>query len=156
MKFYTLKEATDKNLVRLTQWLNDIPDERSYLEDAHKQVSLSPERVTMFVKNGDLIALFVDKTSETMKSGKAVRGPSVRLSKSKRYKSIRHLAEILFANNPNITLEDFRDAMKREYPKSATAGIKCYGHYCWYRHHLKMQGRFRCIPRPKSFNTGQL
>jgi hypothetical protein len=149
MKINTVADAKKLNLTRSTQWLIGNAENRNHLESSHKQVMLNPKRKTMFVQGQDFrIALFVDNVAG---SGDTIRSPRVRNSKNGKYTSIRHLAETLFSKNPDLTLEQWKSAMSKEYPKSASAGMKCYGHFCYYRHHLVMQGRFRCIPRPSWF-----
>jgi hypothetical protein len=152
MNFKTVSAARAQNLIQFTTWQMNTPDERKSLESSRNQIMKNPLRKVMFVQGSDFrIALFVDNVA---KSGDTARGPRTQqISTSGKYKSIRHLAEVLFAKNPDLTIEQWKKAMMKEYPKSESAGIKCYGHYCWYRHHLALQGRFRYIERPSWFQV---
>ncbi len=150
MKFKSISDAKKLSLVQFSEWAVNTPAERSYLESTSVQILKNPLRKTMFVQGSDFrIAIFVDDVANT---GDHSRGPRTQqLSTSKKFKSIRHLAESLFSKNPNLTVQQWKQTMQKEYPKSESAGIKCYGHFCWYRHHLVLQGRFRCIERPSWF-----
>lgn len=61
MRFYTKEEAKEKGLIQLITWVRDIKSERDFIERATKQVLINPGRKAMPVKNGGLIALYVDE-----------------------------------------------------------------------------------------------
>lgn len=153
MKFFTVADAAKQNLIRSTHWLVNTPEDRQSLQSAHDQVMLNPLRKAILVQGKDFrIALFVDDVSGKVTRGE--RGPRVqKLSASGKYKSIRHLAEVIFSKTPDLDVKKWQTIMKREYPKSESAGIKCYGHYCWYKHHIVSQGRFTFIPVPSWFKA---
>lgn len=154
MTFKTEAEAVKRKLVRMTQWLQDSGDNRSFIEKSGAQIMENPLRKIMYVKASDTrISLFADNVaSTTQRKYTEVIGPKRRwLSESKKFNSIRHLAESLFSKNPKITPEEFQKAVRKEYPASEAAGIKCYGHFCVYRNDLLVKGRFQCIPKPDWF-----
>lgn len=150
MKFKKLADAAKQNLTRLTHWFINTADDRKYLESSHEQVMKNPLRKTMFVQGEDhRIALFVDRITNSGDTGRPPKS-GVR-SQNGKYTSIYHFAEVLFSKNPELTIEQWKKEMEKQYPKSESAGIRCYSHYCLYRHHLVMQGRFKYIPVPSWF-----
>ncbi len=160
MKFSKITDAKKLNLARLTSWANDTPEERHYLETENNRIMQDGSRKTMFVKldglspdleknyyrHRNMIALFVDDVAGT---GNKPLGPQNKPSKTGKYKSIRHLAEVLFSKNPDLSLARFKLEMKIEYPKSVGAStLKCYSTFCWYKHHLVNKQNFKCIEKP--------
>lgn len=143
MKFKTVADASRANLSRLTSWSKDTATERAYLTSENARITLDPSRKTMFVKSNDRrIALYANNVAG---NGDSTRGPRCNDSKSGRYKSIRHLSEVLFSKNPALTVSEFQKAVMKEYPTSSIAGITCYAHFCYYRHHIVVQKRFQYL-----------
>lgn len=63
MEFIDIDTARSKDLIPLTVWLRDIPMERVILQKGYDQVMKNNGRRAAFVKNGGLIALFVDNVA---------------------------------------------------------------------------------------------
>lgn len=152
MDFRTLDDALHIGLVRHTHWLPDSDANRKVLLTAYTQVIINPGRSAIYVRHRDTtIALFVNKQLRPADTD----GPRSRsISKSGKYRSIRHLAECLFAEKSDLDLKSFKKAMKEEYPKSPSGGISCYNHFSYYRHKLVKQGLFQCIPVPEWYKQG--
>jgi len=69
-----------------------------------------------------------------------------RISKSKKYKSIRHMMEAMFYKNQNFTSEEAMKLMKKEYPDSAYVKSN---HFPWYHTKIANCREFTIIDPPK-------
>ena len=67
---------------------------------------------------------------------------------SKKFKSVRHLLETLFAKNKNTTKEEAKKAVKKSFPDSKYLRT-AKTHYPWYKSHIVNHGEFVTIDPPK-------
>jgi hypothetical protein len=71
-----------------------------------------------------------------------------RISKSGKYKSIRHLIETLIKEDRNTTKEKVDKIVKQEYPTSSYITNPTGSHWSWYQTHIAHRGRFTIITAP--------
>ena len=76
-----------------------------------------------------------------------------RESKSGKYKSIRHLMEVLFFKDKELTKEEALKIVKKEYPGSGFAEERS-NHFSWYHTHIVNLREFVVIEPPKWANGG--
>lgn len=69
------------------------------------------------------------------KGGKTTK-PSSRISKSGKFKSIRHLMENLLAKNKKLTFEKANESVLKEYPDSKFNNV----HFSWYKNKIVSHG----------------
>lgn len=70
------------------------------------------------------------KSKKAATKKKSTAKKSTRLSKSGKYKSVRHLVETIFARKKDTTAEAMEKEVKKEYPQSA---FTAKTHYPWYK-----------------------
>ncbi len=160
MDFYPINEAQKVKLVSVTEPLLDTPVERAYIEKLQSELT-AKGRTTMMVMHGNgKISLFANRILAD--TAKKISLPFGRYkSKSKKYKNIRHLCECAFAENKDLTFEQFKSLIKKEFPDSAIIKngdvkpmpnrntSKSKMHYDQYRHWLVIQWQFQYIEKPK-------
>ena len=78
------------------------------------------------------------------------RGPrrTKRTSVSGKYKSVRNMMEILFAENKDISEDDVWDILIEEYPESSWV-VNDSNHYPWYKSTIVSNKEFTTIDPPK-------
>lgn len=86
--------------------------------------------------------------SESKKQKKKVKHIPRDKSTSGKYKSVRHLMEILFKKNKSITNEQAKKIVKKEYPNSKYLKSNTT-HFPWYRTHIAHRGEFKTIEPPE-------
>lgn len=67
------------------------------------------------------------------KKGGKPKKASTRISKSGKFKSIRHLMETLLAKNKNLDYKKAEEAVLREYPNSKFKNT----HFGWYKNKIQ-------------------
>lgn len=146
MKFYPISEAQKKNLVSITAKLRETPTEIVLIERLEKDLSLKG-RTTMFVKYKDgKIALFANdvRTSPHREYQRS------RNSTSGIYKSIRHFCECAFSKNKNLSLEQFSELLRKEYPNCKICKNETFkSNYTKYRSMIAIKWEFQCIKAPR-------
>ena len=68
-------------------------------------------------------------------------------SKSGKYRSVRHLLETLFSKNKELTKEEARAAVKKEFPDSKYLRTT-KTHFSWYKSHILNHREFVTIDPP--------
>lgn len=71
-----------------------------------------------------------------------------RVSKSGKFRNLRHLVETLIAANKDITQDKVDAAVKKEFPDSSYITNPTGTHFPWYRCHIVNHGRFTQIDTP--------
>jgi len=71
-----------------------------------------------------------------------------RISKSGKFRTLRHLVETLIAANKDISQEKVDAAVKKEFPDSAYITNSSGSHWPWYKCHIITKGHFTQIDAP--------
>lgn len=71
-----------------------------------------------------------------------------RISKSGKWRNLRHMIESMIIKNRNITQEEVDAAVKKEFPVSKYITNSIGTHWPWYYCHIISKGRFTQIEAP--------
>jgi hypothetical protein len=82
------------------------------------------------------------------KSTKQKTERTSRISKSGKFRNLRHLVETLVAADKNISKEKVDAAVKKEFPDSAYITNSSGSHWPWYKCHIITKGHFTQIDTP--------
>jgi hypothetical protein len=153
MNFFTEREAKEKKLVPITEYLEDTDKERAYLLKMKNDITGKAPRQTMFVMcakgSGDAIALFANNLCAKQPARDLPKG--IYKSKSGKFKNLLHLCESIFHADKDLTFDKFKKMIRKEFPKSAmlNSDRDCRLNFNIYRHRLAIQGRFQYIATTK-------
>jgi hypothetical protein len=117
--------------------------ERGYTEDKFFRIKNAPKNFLIHLKKHL-------KTSITKRGSSMVKAnKKTRMSKSGKFKNLRHLIETVFAKNKGAEKKDIDKIVKVEYPGSAFLKVGPQNtHFNWYRAHIVGKGEFTQVPAP--------
>jgi hypothetical protein len=87
------------------------------------------------------------KSTKKVVAKKTERTPREQ-SKSGNFKSIRHLMEVSFAKNKDLTKDEAIAIVKKEFPKASFI-INPTSHFGWYKSHIVGKYEFKHVDAPK-------
>lgn len=116
---------------------------------AHKTKTEKTEKIKKVKKEKKVKKIKTEKKTKKVKKEKKERRH--RVSKSGKFKSTRHMMEVLFAKNKNLTKEEANKAVSKEFPNGAWAKRMKVGkksHFPAYKTRIVSHCVFKTINPP--------